>query len=169
MTDGNLPRAGAQGLLFGVHRKTPGGARSRGGVRPVVAHMALGAGGPGSIPPWRALSKSLLFPSRNIKNTSIRSSEPQKVTILTTDENLPRTVAQGLLFGVHRKSLGRPGCKAGVAQWLGTRPWERAVPVRSPPGALCRNPSYFQAKTQKTLILGPPSFKKSLLRRWMRI
>ena len=34
---------------------------------------------------------------------------------------MPRAVAQGLPFGVHRKSPGRPGCRAGVAQWLGTR------------------------------------------------
>ena len=87
----------------------------------VVGHTALGAGGPHSIPPWRALSKSLTFPSKSMINANIRPSELQKVTFLTTDENLPRAVAQGLLFGVHRKSPGRPGCRAGVAQWLGTR------------------------------------------------
>ena len=92
----------------------------------VVGHTALGAGGPGSIPPWRALSKSLTFPSKSMINANIRPSELQKVTFLTTDENLPRAVAQGLLFGVHRKSPGRPGCKAGVAQWLGPRPGRRS-------------------------------------------
>ncbi len=85
----------------------------------MVGPTALGAGGPGSIPPWRALSKSLLFPSRNIKNTNIRSSEPQKVAILTTDENLPRAVAQGLLFGVHRRSLGGARSQGGVSPVVG--------------------------------------------------
>ena len=78
MTDENLPRAGAQGLLVGVHRKTPGGARSRGGVSPVVGHTALGAGGPGSIPPWRALSKSLLFLSKTIKHANFEALRSSK-------------------------------------------------------------------------------------------
>ncbi len=75
----------------------------------MVGHTALGAGGPGSIPPWRALSKSRLFPSKNTPNACIRSSKPEKVIILTTDENLPRAVAQGLCLG----SLGNPG-EAGL-------------------------------------------------------
>ena len=59
----------------------------------VVGHMALGVGGPGSIPPWRALSKSLTFLSKSMINANIRPSELQKVTFLTTDESLVQGLA----------------------------------------------------------------------------
>ncbi len=87
----------------------------------VVGHMALGVGGPGSIPPWRALSKSLTFPSKSMINANIRPSELQKVTFGASGESLVRGLAQGPYFWCIGSPSGRPGCRAGVAQWLGTR------------------------------------------------
>ncbi len=87
----------------------------------------------------------------------------QKVIILTTDDNLTRWARTGLEFFVHRKSPGRQPHRPGLAQWLGPRPWERAVPVRFPLGSLCLNPSTtsrFRAKTSKTPRLGLPNLKK---------
>ena len=92
----------------------------------VVGHTALGAGGPGSIPPWRALSKSLTFPSKSMINANIRPSELQKVTFWASDESLVRGLAQGPYFWCIGSPSGRPGRRAGVAQWLGPRPGRRS-------------------------------------------
>ncbi len=50
----------------------------------MVGPTALGAGGPGSIPPWLALFKSLNnlpFSSKDIKNAEIRPPKPQKAIL----------------------------------------------------------------------------------------
>ena len=55
-------RGASPGLVFVVHMKSEGEAGAQARISPVVGPTALGAGGPGSIPPWRALSKSLKNP-----------------------------------------------------------------------------------------------------------
>ncbi len=54
-----------------------------------------------------------------------------------TDDDLTCGASPGLVFLVHRKSPGRQPRRPG--QWLGRRPWERAVPVRFPPGRLSKS------------------------------
>ena len=50
--------------------------------------------------------KTLLFSSKNIKNTDIRPPEPQKVVFWATNEKRTRGASPGLVFWVHRKSEG---------------------------------------------------------------
>ncbi len=86
------------------------------------------------------------------------------VVFLTTDDNLTRGASPGVVFLVHRKSPGRQPRRPRLAQWLGPRSSERAVPVRFPPGALCVKilpKQYFRAKTSTTPILGPQNLEKS--------
>ena len=74
--------------------------------------------------------------SKNIKHTNIRPPEPQKVVFWATNEKRTRGASPGLVFWVHRKSEGRRGSRARLAQWLGARRGggrNRAVPGSIPP------------------------------------
>ena len=85
--------------------------------------------GPGSIPPSRAFSKT---PTK----LDVWAPEAPKVVFWATNEKRTRGASPGLVFWVHRKSEGRRGSRARLAQWLGARLGggrNRAVPGSIPP------------------------------------
>ncbi len=93
-------------------------------------------------------SKTPTFESISGKLLSRRPVELQKVTILTTDENLPRAVAQGLLFGVHKRSLGGARSQGGVSPVVGHTARGREVGGTRFDSRLARR-VVFTAKTRK--------------------
>ena len=78
------------------------------------------------------------------------SETGQFVSFYKRQGNLYLSKRQGNLYLSIRD---RPIC-IFLREWLGTRLWERAVPVRFRPGALCLNPSHFFASKSNFLGVG---------------